>query len=134
MVEPMSHSRVLVAERDPLLRWALTETVQQCGFDVVSVDDVGAARRLTDAQVEDVAAVMMAHDPGPADAADFEWVHQRFPEASLAVMASDGLPTRDRRRFGISQVFVKPFDLTLVCNFLSGLGCRNHPHGSRPPR
>jgi DNA-binding NtrC family response regulator len=134
MVEPMSHSRVLVAERDPLLRWALAETVRQCGFDVVSVDDVRAARSLTDAQVADVAAVMMDYDAGPADAPSFEWVHERFPDASVAVMAPEGVTARDRRRFGISQVFVKPFDLTLVCHYLSGLGCGGHSHGSETPR
>jgi DNA-binding NtrC family response regulator len=134
MADSMPHSRILVAERDPLLRWALTETVQQCGYDVVSVDDVGAAQRLSDAQVADVAAVVMDHDAGAADAAGFAWVHERFPAASLAVMAPEGVTAQNRRRFGISRVFVKPFDLTLVCQYLAELDGRKCRAGSRPPR
>ena len=115
-----THSSVLVAERDPLLRWALAETVQDCGFDVVSVDDLQAVRWLTDAQVGQVAAMVVAADEHTDDTT-FAGLHARFPQASLAVMARDTLTSRDRSRLGIAQVFVKPFDLGLVRQYLAGI-------------
>jgi two-component system response regulator AtoC len=111
---------LLLCEPDDLLRWALTEMATECGYEVAAVRDVKAAERLPLATLREVAVMMAAADG--CDLAGLRHLRQHCPNALLAVLAPDARVATDSRLrdAGVSRVLVKPFDLSLVRQFLTG--------------
>ena len=111
---------LLLIEPDDLLRWALTEVATDCGYDVTPLREQRAVDRLPP-QALDGVAVMMAASDG-SDLSGLRGLRRHCPNALLAIMAPDARLSAGGRWHdaGASRLLVKPFDLSLVRQFLTG--------------
>jgi two-component system response regulator AtoC len=116
----MASPGLLLIEPDDLLRWALTEVATDCGYDVTPLREQHAVERLPPHALNGVSVMMAATDG--SDIPRIRGLRRHCPNALLALMAPDArLSTEGRwRDAGASRLLVKPFDLSLVRQFLTG--------------
>jgi DNA-binding NtrC family response regulator len=116
----MASPGLLLIEPDDLLRWALTEVATDCGYEVTPLREQRAVDRLPAETLGRVSVMMAASDGG--DIASIRSLRHYCPNALLAIMASDARLNVDGRwrDAGASRLLVKPFDLSLVRQFLTG--------------
>jgi DNA-binding NtrC family response regulator len=116
----MTSPGLLLIEPDDLLRWALTEVATDCGYEVTPLREQRAVERVPRQTLGGVSVMMAASDG--SDLRDIRGLRRHCPNALLAIMASDARLNLDGRwrDAGASRLLVKPFDLTLVRQFLTG--------------
>jgi two-component system response regulator AtoC len=116
----MAAPGLLLIEPDDLLRWALTEVATDCGYDVTPLREQRVVERVPPKTLGGVSVMMTASDG--SDIKEIRALRRHCPNALLAIMAPDARLTAEGRwrDAGASRLLVKPFDLSLVRQFLTG--------------
>lgn len=90
----MSHVKVLLVEDDDLVRFVLTEELQELGWNVSEVDTADEAISLLSSGVEVDLIITDVNVPGKADGFDLARVaREERPNAKIAIMTGRPHPT-----------------------------------------
>lgn len=104
---------VLVVDDEPLIRWSVTESLSDLGFDVEQAPDAAAALRAvtTTASPFDV-VVLDLRLPDMDDLSLLGTLRQLLPAATLILMTAFGTPEIVAGAAGLGAVVIdKPFEL-----------------------
>lgn len=106
--------RVLVVDDEPLIRWAVVETLTQAGHQVMEAGDGRSAlRALADAPHIDVVLLDMRL-PDCTDLTLLSQIRQGSPRTAVVMMTAYATPelAAQARALGVYDVMAKPFDVT----------------------
>lgn len=104
---------VLVVDDEPLIRWSVSETLSELGYDVDQAADAGAAlRAVTTAARPFEVVVLDLRLPDMTDLSLLGTLRQLLPSATLVLMTAFGTAEiiRDAHALG-ATVLSKPFEL-----------------------
>ena len=104
---------VLVVDDELLIRWSVSETLSELGFDVEQASDAGAAlRAVSTAALPFDVVVLDLRLPDMNDLSLLGTLRQLLPNATLVLMTAFGTPeiVRDALALG-ATVLNKPFEL-----------------------
>jgi DNA-binding response OmpR family regulator len=104
---------VLVVIQDSLLRWALYEALTAADLRVLSCCDEPHAREVLPQVQTDFALAIIDDDTWPMTPGAREWLHLRWPQLPIVVLAHPGQGLDDRiDELGLADVVLKPFDIS----------------------
>jgi two-component system response regulator AtoC len=106
--------RVLVVDDEPLMRWSVSETLSDHGFQVVETGDAQAARSaVRDATQGFDVVVLDLNLPDSHDLSLLQLIHTMAPSAQLVLMTAYATPdvVRDALAAGAFDVVNKPFEI-----------------------
>ena len=106
--------RVLVVDDEPLIRWAVTETLTQAGHEVLEAADGGSALRALRDATEHVDVVLLDFRlPDCADLTLLSRIRKQSPDSAVVMMSAHATPeiAAEARALGAFDVLVKPFDV-----------------------
>lgn len=116
--------RVLVVDDELLIRWSVSETLSDLGYDVEQAGDAGAALRIvtTAARPFDV-VVLDLRLPDMHDLSLLGTLRQLLPSAALILMTAFGTAeiVKDAQALG-ATVLSKPFELDELTRLVSEPG------------
>jgi DNA-binding NtrC family response regulator len=121
-----AHRRVLVVDDEPLVRWAVAETLTAAGYDVEeAADGRTAVRSLLDHADPDV-VMLDLRLPDSSDLGLLATVRRLAPRALVILMTAFGTADvrDDAPRLGASFVLDKPFDVEELDVLISRLIAR----------
>jgi DNA-binding NtrC family response regulator len=104
---------VLVVDDEPLIRWSVSETLSELGYDVEQAADAGSAlRTVTTAARPFEVVVLDLRLPDMSDLSLLATVRQLLPGAMLILMTAFGTAEiiKDAKALG-AAVLNKPFEL-----------------------
>lgn len=132
--------RVLVVEDEPLLQWAIAQSLKAVGHTVLAAGDAAAALQV--AAAPDIALDVLLLDYRLPDSSDFSLLvrlRQLRPALPLVMMTACNSPelTAEARALGAFDVIDKPFDLRALDGCLraaiaAGAGQNSSPRGKSP--
>ena len=120
--------RALIVDDEPLIRWAIAETLRADGYDV---EEAGDADSTLHALVDDPDAfdlvLLDLRLPDCCDLSLLETVRRLVPGATVVLMTAFGTPEiRERARgLGAAGVLDKPFDVEGLAGLVAGLRNRH---------
>jgi two-component system response regulator AtoC len=106
--------RVLVIEDELLIRWSITETLMNAGYEVIEADSAAAAVRALMNPSAPVDAVLLDYRlPDSNDLTLLSTIRRLSPASAVVMMTAFGTPevTKGALALGAYQVMNKPFDL-----------------------
>ncbi len=109
--------RVLVVEDEPLLRWALSESLTSAGHVVTAVDDgASAVRALGQASVAIDVVLLDFRLPDSSDLGILRQLLQIAPGRPVVMMTACNTPelTCEALALGVYRVVDKPFDMQAI--------------------
>jgi len=110
--EDLPSPAVLIVSQDSLLRWALYEALTAAGLRVLTCSDEQHAREILPQVQTDFALAIIDDDTWPMTRSDREWLHVRWPDLPIVVLAHPGQGLEDRpEELGLADVVLKPFDV-----------------------
>ncbi len=115
--EPASPSRVLVVDDEPLVRWAIAETLRWHGHQIAEVGDAGQAlRALANPDLVPHVLLLDLRLPDCADLRLLATIRSLRPSLPVILMTAFGTPElRDEAwRLGAFAILDKPFDLDVL--------------------
>jgi len=115
---------VLVVDDEPLIRWSVTESLSDLGFDVEQAADAASAlRAVTTAVVPFEVVVLDLRLPDMDDLSLLTTLRRLIPAATLVLMTAFGTPDifNDARALG-AEVINKPFELDELTKLVLGTG------------
>lgn len=121
--------RVLVVDDEPLIRWSLTETLADCGYQVVeSSDGHGAKTAVRDASREFDVVLLDYRLPDTEDLSLLASIRRLSPHAQVILMTAFGTPevVRGALDLGAYRVVSKPFEMQDVAKLVA------QAHACRP--
>jgi DNA-binding NtrC family response regulator len=123
--EKLAPRRVLVIDDDPLMRWALAETLRERGWQVSEGGDAReteAAIRRTSAPFDVV--LLDYRLPDADDLSLLASVRALSPNSKVVMMTAFETPemVRDALDLGACSVLSKPFDMETVPASVTGVG------------
>jgi len=113
MTQDNAPMRVLVVDDEPLIRWAVSESLTQAGHDVLQATDARSTlRALTDPQRVDV-VLLELRLPDSLDLSLLSRIRTLSPHSAVVLMSAHaGTDTAtEARALGAFAVLPKPFDL-----------------------
>jgi DNA-binding NtrC family response regulator len=116
--------RALVVDDEPLIRWAITETLRTDGYDVEEAGDAeDTVRALFDKQARPDLVLLDLRLPDCGDLSLLETVRRLVPGATVIVMTAFGTPeVRERARsLGAAAILDKPFDVDALAGQVATL-------------
>jgi len=105
--------RVLVVDDELLIRWSLTEALEECGHAVAEAADAASAvRAVSDGQRPDV-VLLDFRLPDSADLALLQTIRRAVPQAQVIMMTAHGTPelVAGALALGAYRVVNKPFEV-----------------------
>jgi two-component system, NtrC family, response regulator AtoC len=107
--------RVLVVDDEPLIRWSVTETLLDCGYEVVETGDASGAR----SAVRDSAFDVILLDyrlPDSDDLMLLASIRGAVPDAQVIMMTAFGKPevVHGAVELGAYAVLNKPFEMQAI--------------------
>jgi DNA-binding NtrC family response regulator len=120
-----SPRHVLVVDDEPLIRWALAETLRGLGLDVDQAGDAASAlRSITTAHLPFDVVVLDLRLPDMSDLSLLATVRQLLPDAVVVLMTAYETPEITSRalELGACGVLRKPFELADVTRIVLGPG------------
>lgn len=121
--------RILVVDDEPLIRWAVAETLTQAGHQVVEARDGGSALRALGDPFRRVDVVLLdLRLPDCADLSLLSRIRRASPLTAVVLMTAHATPelAAEARAMGVYDVMSKPFDVN---------GCERllrQAHGATP--
>jgi two-component system NtrC family response regulator len=115
---------VLVVDDEPLIRWSVSETLSELGYDVEqAADAVSALRTVTNAARPFEVVVLDLRLPDMSDLSLLGTVRQLLPSATLILMTAFGTAEiiKDAQALG-ATVLGKPFELDELRRLVSEPG------------
>ena len=113
--------RVLVVDDEPLIRWSLSETLMDHGFDVLeAADAVGTVRALRDgARAVDV-VLLDFRLPDSNDLTLLSAIRRLAPDAQVILMTAYGTPelVKTAIDLGAFRVVSKPFEMNELADLI----------------
>lgn len=109
--------RVLVVEDDPLMRWAVTETLSENGCDVVAAVDGRETKELLRTSRNPIDVVMLDYQlPDCHDFSLLTTICREAPHAQVILMTAFGHAdvVRHALELGAFSVVFKPFEMQQV--------------------
>lgn len=114
--------RVLVVDDEPLVRWSVSETLSDHGFQVVESGDAQGARcAVRDATGGFDAVLLDLQLPDSADLSLLRTLRAMAPKTALILMTAFGTPelVQDALHSGAYRVLEKPFEIDALANLLT---------------
>src|SRR5687767_4604916 len=105
--------QVLVVDDEPLIRWSVSQSLADLGFDVTDAPDAATALRIvTTSPLLFGIVVLDLRLPDMHDLSQLGTLRQLLPAARLILMTAFGTPDvmADARSLGVT-VLLKPFEL-----------------------
>jgi DNA-binding NtrC family response regulator len=115
---------VLVVDDEPLIRWSVSETLSELGYDVEQAADAGAAiHAVTNAALPFDVVVLDLRLPDMNDLSLLGTLRQLLPGTTLILMTAFGTPEiiEDAQALG-ATVLSKPFELDELTRLVSKPG------------
>jgi DNA-binding NtrC family response regulator len=110
--EDLPSPAVLVVSKDSLVRWALYEALKAADLRVLTCSDEPHAREVLPQVQTDFALAIIDDDTWPMTRSEREWLHVRWPDLPIVVLAHPGQSLEDRlEELGPAEVMLKPFDV-----------------------
>jgi len=113
---------ILVVDDEPLIRWSVSESLADLGFDVEQAADAQAAlRQVTTAALPFDTVVLDLRLPDMQDLSLLSTLRQLLPGATLVLMTAFGTPEilSDAIALG-AAVIDKPFELSDLTRLVTG--------------
>lgn len=114
-------ANVIVADDEPLLRWAIVQRLLRDGHSVTEAVDGAAALAALDALPAPAVVLLDVKLPDMPGLAVLAEIRRRRPEVPVVMMtaywASEALA--EARRLGVRDLFAKPLDLDRVAAAVS---------------
>lgn len=107
-------AHVLVVDDEPLIRWALAETLSQCGHVVTEAGDGKEALRVVTGAANSPDVVLLDYRlPDSNDLSLFAAIKRELPEIPIILMTAYGSPeiTSGALALGAYCVVSKPFEV-----------------------
>ena len=129
MATGSSALRVLVVDDEPLMRWAIAETLTALGYSVVEAEDgQSAVRTLAEAPKPIDVIVLDCRLPDSDDLALLATIRSLAPASQVIVMTAYGTSDITKRALdlGAYGVMSKPFEMRQIA------GMVQEAHAARP--
>jgi DNA-binding NtrC family response regulator len=113
--------RILVVDDEPLIRWSLTETLSDCGYEVVERGDAAGARMaVADSGPFDV-VLLDYRLPDSDDLSLLASIRDVAPGARIIMMTAFGRPEiiRGALELGAYSVISKPFEMEAIADLVA---------------
>jgi len=113
---------ILVVDDEPLIRWSVTESLSDLGYDVQQAADAQSAlRKVTTTPLPFDTVVLDLRLPDMQDLSLLATLRQVLPDATLILMTAFGTPEilADARALG-AAVINKPFELNDLARLVTG--------------
>jgi DNA-binding NtrC family response regulator len=120
--------RALVVDDEPLIRWAIAETLRTDGYEVDEAGDAEAAIRvLCDDPAPPDLVLLDLRLPDCSDLSLLETVRRLVPGATVVLMTAFGTPEirEQARSLGAAGVLDKPFDVDGLAGLVATLRTRH---------
>jgi|SRR4051812_1290424 DNA-binding NtrC family response regulator len=115
--------RVLVVDDEPLIRWSVSETLSDCGWEVVERGDASGARSaVRDAADHMFDVVLLDYRlPDSDDLGLLESLRTLSPHAQIILMTAFGKPevVRGALDLGAYRVISKPFEMQAIAELVA---------------
>jgi len=108
---------VLLVEDEPLIRWAVAETLTDAGHAVREAPDAATALRAVGQASEPFDVVLLDFRlPDSDDLSLVEGIRQRAPASAIVMMTAYGTPQMvdAAKGLGVYEVIAKPFDVRVL--------------------
>ena len=118
----------LVVDDEPLIRWAIAETLRADGYEVEEAGDAeGTIRALFDEPAQPDLVLLDLRLPDCGDLSLLETVRRLVPGATVVLMTAFGTPEicERARLLGAASVLDKPFDVDGLAGLVAGLRNRH---------
>ena len=117
--------RVLVVDDEPLIRWSLTETLNDCGYQVAEAGDARSARAAICEGGRHFDVVVLDYRlPDSEDLSLLECIRKNAPNTQVILMTAFGSPevVRGALELGAFRVVPKPFEMHDLANLVASAG------------
>src|SRR5580765_6968583 len=113
MVRDSSRLRVLVVDDEPLIRWSLSETLEQSGHVVAEAGDAQSALRAVSAHGPFDVVLLDYRLPDSNDLNLLATIRRLAPASAVIMMTAFGTPEvmAGAVKLGAYQVMPKPFEV-----------------------
>jgi DNA-binding NtrC family response regulator len=113
--------RVLIVDDEPLVRWALAETLRPRGYVIEEAADAEAAVRAVGRGTPPDVVLLDLRLPGCSDLTLLRALRRSAPRAAIILMTAFGTPEmRDEAtRLGAFRVVDKPFEMGSLAGLVS---------------
>jgi DNA-binding NtrC family response regulator len=114
MVRDAEPTRVLVVDDEALIRWAVSETLTQAGYDVVEAADAQSALRVLSGALGPVDVVLLdLRLPDSSDLTLLSKIRALSPKSAVVMMSAHASAeiAAQARTLGAFDILPKPFDL-----------------------
>ena len=114
--------RVLVVDDEPLLRWSLSETLSDCGYQVVATGDARGARNAVREAPDRFDVVLLDFRlPDTEDLALLVSIRRLSPHAQVILMTAFGTPevVSCALDLGAYRVISKPFEMQEIAELVA---------------
>jgi DNA-binding NtrC family response regulator len=134
MVRNPAALRVLIVDDEPLIRWALGETLADRGHQVAESPDAGSARATIGAGAPRFDVVLLDYRlPDSNSLSLLRTIRTLAPETPVILMTAFGGPDLERGALdlGAYRVISKPFDMSAVADLVAQAhadGAAARPH------
>ena len=112
-----AHVRILVVDDEPLVRWCVSETLTEQGYEVTEAGDGASALRAFSAAAGAADVVLLdLHLPDSDDLRVLSMMRRAAPATPVIVMTAYGSPEElaEARRLGAFAVMDKPFEMNAL--------------------
>jgi DNA-binding NtrC family response regulator len=119
-VKKLAAARVLVVDDEPLIRWSVSETLAERGYDVVETGDAKGARlAVGDDQPFDV-VLLDYRLPDSDDLGLLASIREASPTAQVILMTAFGRPevVSGALDLGAYRVISKPFEMQAIADLV----------------
>lgn len=131
MVKKSPTLRVLIVDDEPLIRWSVAETLNDCGYQVAEAGDARGARgAVRDASREFDVVLLDYRLPDSEDLSLLASIRQASPHAQLILMTAFGTPevVRNALDLGAFRVVSKPFEMHDLADLVAQAIAARHTH------
>lgn len=106
--------RVLVVDDEPLIRWAVVETLTKAGHHVMEAGDGRSALRALAVSPHIDVVLLDMRLPDCADLTVLSQIRQDSPDTAVVMMTAYATPefAAQALALGVYDVMAKPFDIT----------------------
>lgn len=117
-----SPRRILVVDDEPLIRWSVSESLSDLGYDVEEASDATSAlRAITTTMLPFDTVVLDLRLPDMDDLSLLATLRQILPQARLVLMTAFGTPELLTSAWELGAgVITKPFELDALTALVSG--------------
>jgi DNA-binding NtrC family response regulator len=114
--------RVLVVDDEPLIRWSVSQTLADCGYEVVETGDaLGARSAVGDTQHAFDVVLLDYRLPDSDDLSLLAAIRRLSPNAQVILMTAFGKPevVRGALELGAYRVIAKPFEMSAIADLVA---------------